>query len=166
MEERNWRVMNVFLKSLQKTLERRHLAGVSRKHSSLRQLEACASMSMPGSFKFLFLLSVVLVFAVSGCVTKAQARRDAEAAYVAGQKSVLSQLSKGVTVVGPVLHPNVPWVAGLTLVQAIATAHYLDARDPSSITIVRQGEKASLDPKDLINGTVVPLEPGDVIEIR
>jgi hypothetical protein len=114
-----------------------------------------------------FLVSLSLVaLAVSGCVTKTQARRDVQAAYVAGQKSVLDRQSVGVTVVGPVMHPNVPWVVGLTLTQAIATAHYLDSRDPKSITIIRQGEKASLDPKDLINGTVVPLEPGDVIEIH
>jgi len=114
----------------------------------------------------LFLFCLLLAFAATGCVTKAQARRDAQAGYVAGQKSVLSQQPVGVSVIGPVLHPNVPWVVGLTLTQAIATAHYLDARDPKSITIIRQGEKASMDPKDLINGTVVPLEPGDVIEIR
>jgi hypothetical protein len=75
-------------------------------------------------------------------------------------------MAKGVTVIGPVVHPQVPWVAGLTLAQAIATAHYLDSRDPKTITIVRQGEQTAVDPKDLVNGTVVPLEPGDVIEIR
>ena len=113
-----------------------------------------------------FLLSLTLAFAVGGCTTKAQARRDVQAAFIAGQKSILNQQAKGVTVVGPVLHPNVPWVEGLTLVQAIATAHYLDARDPKAITITRQGERATIDPKDLVNGTVVPLEPGDMIEIN
>jgi hypothetical protein len=114
----------------------------------------------------LLLFSLFLALAAAGCVTKAQARRDAQAAFVAGQKSILSQQSKGVTVTGPVLYPNVPWVAGLTLAQAIATAHYLDARDPKTIIIKRQGESATVDPKDLVNGTVVPLEPGDVIELR
>jgi hypothetical protein len=114
----------------------------------------------------LFLFSLLLALAAAGCTTKAQARRDAQAAFMAGQKSILDQQAKGVTVVGPVLHPNVPWVAGLTLVQAIATAHYLDARDPKAITIIRQGETATIDPKDLVNGTVVPLEPGDMIEIN
>jgi hypothetical protein len=114
----------------------------------------------------LFLFSLLLAFLAAGCVTKAQARREAQAAFVAGQNSVLERQPKGVTVIGPVLRPNVPWVEGLTLVQAIATAHYLDARDPKTITIIRQGEKATVDPKVLIKGTMVPLEPGDVIEIR
>lgn len=110
--------------------------------------------------------SLLLALAATGCVTKAQARRDAQAAFVAGQKSVLDRMTKGVTVVGPVVHPDVPWVSGLTLAQAIATAHYLDARDPRTITIIRNGETATVNPKDLVNGTVVPLQPGDVVEIR
>jgi hypothetical protein len=114
----------------------------------------------------IFLFTLFLAFAAAGCTTKAQARRDVQAAFIAGQKSILDQQAKGVTVVGPVLHPNVPWIEGLTLVQAIATAHYLDARDPKAITVTRQGEHATIDPKDLVNGTVVPLEPGDVIKIN
>jgi len=65
-----------------------------------------------------------------------------------------------------VQNPQVPWVAGLTLVQAIATANYLGVNDPKQIIITRAGESAALDPKVLFNGTVVPLEAGDVIELR
>ena len=63
-------------------------------------------------------------------------------------------------------HPNVPWVEGLTLSQAIATANYTGLHNPKDITITRQGEQASINPKDLLNGHVVPLEPGDTITIR
>ena len=63
-------------------------------------------------------------------------------------------------------NPQVPWVAGLTLAQAIATANYLDAQAPEEIIITRQGESATLSPDVLINGAEVPLQPGDVIEIR
>lgn len=114
----------------------------------------------------LFFFSLLLALVAAGCVSNSEARRREQAAFIAGRNSVQNDLARGVSVVGPVLHPNVPWVAGLTLAQAIATAHYLDARDPKSIAIVRQGERAIIDPKDLVNGTAVPLEPGDVIEIH
>jgi protein involved in polysaccharide export with SLBB domain len=107
---------------------------------------------------------------LSGCTTKTVARANAQQAYLAGQNAALRQQqasqSPGVTVVGPVQNPQVPWVAGLTLAQAIATANYLDSHEPVEIIITRQGESAKLDPKLLLNGAEVPLEPGDVIEIR
>jgi hypothetical protein len=115
--------------------------------------------------KFIW-FSLLLALIATGCVSKSEARRREQAAFIAGRNSVQHELAAGVTVVGPVVHPQVPWVEGLTLAQAIATAHYLDSRDPKTITITRQGEQATVDPKDLVNGTVVPLEPGDVIEIR
>jgi hypothetical protein len=54
----------------------------------------------------------------------------------------------------------------LTLAQAIATADYLDARAPKQITITRNGESATLDPNVLLNGTDIPLQPGDMVEIQ
>lgn len=76
------------------------------------------------------------------------------------------QQSSGITIIGPVQNPQVPWVAGLTLAQAIATANYLDSREPRQIVITRNGESAIVDPKILLSGAVVPLEAGDVIELR
>ena len=104
-----------------------------------------------------------------GCVTRSQANAQARAAYLAGQKVAFASIAgdgQGVAIVGPVQHPNVPWVEGLTLAQAIATANYTGHRNPKAITITRQGEQASINPKDLLNGHVVPLEPGDTITIR
>jgi hypothetical protein len=63
-------------------------------------------------------------------------------------------------------HPNIPWVEGLTLSQAIATADYTSHHNPKAITITRQGEGISVNPRDLLGGHVVPLEPGDTITIR
>ena len=63
-------------------------------------------------------------------------------------------------------NPQVPWVEGLTLAQAIATADYIGADAPKQIIITRQGESATLDAKVLLNGTDIPLEKGDVIELR
>ena len=104
-----------------------------------------------------------------GCVTRSQANAQARAAYLAGQKAAFASMAeqgKGVVIVGPVQYPNVPWVEGLTLSQAIATANYTGRRNPKSITITRQGDDISVNPRDLLNGHVVPLQPADTITIR
>jgi hypothetical protein len=112
------------------------------------------------------LISLVLTFIATGCTTKARARREAQAAYEEGKRAALAELqAQSVTINGPVQNPKVPWVAGLTLSQALATANYVGVEDPEAIVITRHGESAKVDPQVLFNGVVVPLEPGDVIEI-
>jgi hypothetical protein len=116
------------------------------------------------------LIILFCALVATGCTTKSRSQRNAQNAFLAGQNAALRrQLAAqydGVTVIGPVQNPQVPWVVGLTLAQAIATANYLDANAPQEIIITRQGESATLDPNVLINGAVVPLEPGDVVELR
>jgi hypothetical protein len=117
----------------------------------------------------LFSGGLLLALVAAGCVTRSQANAQARAAYLAGQNAALASIAvhgQGVVIVGPVQHPNVPWVEGLTLAQAIATAEYTGPHNPKAITITRQGEQASVDPRDLLGGHVVPLEPGDTITIR
>jgi hypothetical protein len=104
-----------------------------------------------------------------GCVTRSQANARAREAYLAGQKAAFASMAgqgQVVVITGPVQHPNVPWVEGLTLSQAIATANYTSHRNPKAITITRQGEEISVNPRDLLSGHVVPLQPGDTITIR
>jgi hypothetical protein len=117
----------------------------------------------------IFAVILILLLAVTGCSTKTQ-RLEAQHAMLVQQNAALQkQLAaslKGVTVIGPVENPFVPWVAGLTLAQAVATANYLDPNEPKEIIITRQGETASLDAQALLSGAAVPLEMGDVIEIR
>ena len=111
-----------------------------------------------------------LAMAVAGCTTASKSRLKEQNAFLAGQNAALRQQQQsqfnGVTIVGPVQNAQVPWVAGLTLVQAIATANYLDSREPRQVIITRNGESATLDAKVLLNGAVVPLEAGDVVELR
>jgi hypothetical protein len=118
----------------------------------------------------LFAAILLFALAVSGCTTRSNADAKAQAAFLAGQNEVLRQQQQeqtpSVTIIGPVQNQQVPWVAGLTLVQAIATANYLDSREPKQIIITRDGESATLDAKVLLSGAVVPLEAGDVIELR
>jgi hypothetical protein len=121
----------------------------------------------------ILLAMVLLALAATGCTTKSQARLKEQNAFLAGQNTVLLQQqaqtaaqTPGVTIVGPVQHPEVPWVTGLTLAQAIATANYVGADAPKQIVITRHGESAAMDAKVLLNGTDIPLEIGDVIELR
>ena len=113
--------------------------------------------------------ALLMAASFCGCVTKSQARAQVQAAYLAGQNDALAKMAgvdQAIVIVGPVEHPKVPWVEGMTLSQAIATANYTSIHNPKEITITRQGEQARINPKDLLNGHVVPLEPGDTITIR
>jgi hypothetical protein len=131
---------------------------------------------MNGSGGKLFCILALLWLAgvsLPGCTTRSNAAAQAHEAFIAGQNAALRQQqlqaaqTPGVTVIGPVQHPRVPWVAGLTLAQAIATATYLDSQSPKTITIfTQQGEKKTLSASALLNGTDIPLQPGDVIEIQ
>ncbi len=127
-------------------------------------------MTRPGKSLFVLALSFSAAALLAGCTTRNKAGAEARAAFLAGQNAALRQQQTQqfptITVVGPVQNSTVPWVAGLTLSQAIATANYLDTHEPGQIVITRQGESAQLDPNVLLNGVAVPLEPGDVIELR
>jgi hypothetical protein len=119
---------------------------------------------------FLAILFLAFVFGSGGCTTKSKSHMQVQNAFLAGQNAALKQQlaaqPTGVTVIGAVQNSNVPWVAGLTLAQAVATANYIGAQEPKAIIITRQGESAALEAKDLFNGTDIPLEIGDVIELR
>jgi hypothetical protein len=121
--------------------------------------------------KMLFAI-LVLALAAAGCTTQSEARLKEQNAYLAGQNAALQRELQaaaqppGVTIDGPVQNPKVPWVDGLTLAQAIATADFIGANPPEQIIITRHGESAALDAKVLLDGTDIPLEKGDVIELR
>jgi len=71
-----------------------------------------------------FVVILFLALAAGGCTSESKARAQAQAAFLAGQNAALRQQQQepGVAIIGPVQNPQVPWVAGLTLAQAIATA--------------------------------------------
>jgi hypothetical protein len=113
----------------------------------------------------------------TGCASESKAKLREKNAFLAGQNSVLlqqqaqtttqtSMQSPGVMVVGAVQNPQVPWIAGLTLAQAIATANFVGQDQPKQIIITRNGESATMDASVLLNGTDIPLEIGDIIELR
>jgi len=73
----------------------------------------------------LFAAILLLALTATGCVTRSQADAMAKKAFLEGQNAALrqQQLEQNpvVTVVGAVQNPQVPWVAGMTLAQAIAS---------------------------------------------
>lgn len=117
--------------------------------------------------KFLFVI-LILVLCVCGCASKSKLKQ--QNAFLAGQNQLLQRQlqsqTPSVAVIGPVKNSQVPWVVGLTLAQAIATADYLNPQAPKEIVITRNGENATLNPDVLLRGTDIPLEPGDIITLR
>lgn len=116
-----------------------------------------------------FLLSVGL----GGCVTKAKAKAQARAAYLAGQQeaTIRSQQNQNrtqggtVQINGPVRNPAVPWTQGLTLMKAIVAAEYGGATDPAEILILRRGVATRVDVQKLLGGKDFPLLPDDVVSL-
>ena len=112
---------------------------------------------------------VLLALIGAGCVTRSQADAQARKAYLAGQQAALATLAgegKVVAIDGPVKYPKVPWIEGLTLAQAIATAQYTGRHNPQVITITRQGAEISVNPHDLLAGHATILQAGDAVKIR
>jgi len=111
--------------------------------------------------------------ALGGCVTKSKANAQARAAYIAGQQQAMTRMQQTqtlgqgpcVTVNGEVRNRVVPWTEGLTLAKAVLAADYYGAKDPGQIIIVHNGMATRVDPKQLLSGVDIPLQPGDVVQL-
>lgn len=111
-------------------------------------------------------LAVFALASLAGCVTKATADAQARAAFVAGEKTAYQTMQSSTTdvmVLGKVQRHQIPWVDGLTLAQALSTANYTGAHDPTGIILRRNSIQTEIDPRQLLNGKDVPLHPGDLI---
>lgn len=113
---------------------------------------------------------LLMTLVASGCTSRSKATAQAKAAFAAGQQRALAQMSEAqrtnIRVLGNVRHPEIPWADGLTLAQAIVAAECYERRDPREVVLIRRGERIPIDPKILLRGDDVPLEPGDTIEIH
>jgi hypothetical protein len=110
----------------------------------------------------------VLVLPLTGCETRRQARLEAQQAYVAGQQQALEQSSPKAPVVivnGPVRNSVIPWTEDLTLAKAILAADYTGYLRPRLIRVTRKGETTEVKTSELLNGLVMPLESGDILEV-
>ncbi len=122
-------------------------------------------------------VGLLLAVGIAGCVTQSQADAQARMAFLEGQNQALMRMQggtapaqtpvgPGVTLIGPVQNLAVPWRVGLTLTQAIVSAHYTGNDDPSAIVIHRNGQDIPINPKGLLKGEDFVLQVGDVIEIQ
>jgi hypothetical protein len=111
-----------------------------------------------------------LALVLAGCTTKAKAKAEARNAFAAGQHQAMMRMQQAqnpsITVQGAVRNPLIPWTEDMTVAKAVVAAVYFGAKDPTEIIVVRDGQAFGVDPKQLLNGTDPPLEPGDVLEIR
>jgi hypothetical protein len=118
-------------------------------------------------------LPLVLAATLAGCVTKSKANAQARAAYLAGQQQAIARMQQAqtagqgpcVTVNGEVRNHIVPWTQGMTLAKAVVAAEYIGTTDPGQIMIVHNGIATRLDPKQLLSGVDVLLQPGDIVQL-
>jgi len=71
-----------------------------------------------------------------------------------------------ITVLGEVRNQMVPWTVDLTLAKAVVEAGFYGRTDPTQIIIQRDGKEIQCDPKRLLTGDDVALQPNDVIILR
>jgi hypothetical protein len=114
--------------------------------------------------------ALLLVLACAGCVSKSKANAEAKRAFAAGEQRAMMRMQQAqtphVTVNGSVRNPLLPWTEDMTVAKAIVAAGYYGAKAPKEILIVRQGQALRLDPAKLLNGEDIPLQSGDVLELR
>ena len=113
---------------------------------------------------------LLLALGLAGCTTQSKSNAQAREAFVAGQQQALARMlqarAPNVTLLGPVHNPVMPWTEDLTLAKAIVAAGYYGRTGPKGIVIHRNGQEMPVDPKQLLSGEDVPLQAGDVVEVR
>ena len=113
---------------------------------------------------------LLLAFAAGGCTTQSEADAKARTAFIAGQQQALAGTrdlqSTGIRILGNVKTPLIAWTENLTLAEAIVAAEYQGVRDPREIIIIRNGQPIRVNPKRLLSGEDLPLQPSDTVEIR
>jgi hypothetical protein len=119
--------------------------------------------------KTLLACVILLSICLTGCTTKSAANAQAQEAYAAGQRQAFQQMLQSrnsVTILGPVRNQLVPWTEDLTLAKAIVAAEYYSKTNPREILLVRQGRAIPVDVNKLLAGEDIPLQAGDVVNIR
>ena len=113
--------------------------------------------------------TLLVAVALGGCVSKGKANTQARAAFMAGQQQAMARMQQAqgpsVTINGEVRNHVVPWTEGLTLAKAVLAADYCGARDPGQLLIVHNGIATHVDPKQLLSGVDIPLQPGDIVQL-
>ena len=106
-------------------------------------------------------------------MSKSKADKQARNAFMAGQQQAMMQTQMAqtqgqgpcVTINGEVRNRVVPWTEGLTLSKAIIAADYYGKENPGQIIIVHNGIANRFDTQQLLSGTDIPLQPGDIVQL-
>jgi len=105
---------------------------------------------------------------LSSCKTTSPDSNN-QAAFIAGQRAALQEMTEGrrtsIRFLGPVENPNVPWSEHLGLIEAIVAAGYREQDSPGTIIINRKGQRILVPAQFLLQGKDIPLEAGDTVEI-
>jgi len=115
---------------------------------------------------------IVAATLLTGCVSKGTADARARAAFLAGQQQAAAVAHQTqlqgptVTVVGEVRNSLIRWTVDLTLAKAVVAAGFYGRTDPTEITIQRDGKEIQTDPKRLLSGEDLLLQPNDVVLLR
>jgi hypothetical protein len=117
--------------------------------------------------------ALLLAATFGGCVSKSAADAKARAAYLAGQQQAMMRMQQAqtqgqgpcVTVNGEVRNHVVPWTEGMTLAKTLVAADYFGAADPGQIIIVHNGLATRVEPRQLLSGVDIPLQPGDIVQL-
>jgi hypothetical protein len=115
---------------------------------------------------------LILAGVLAGCAGKPKPSPQVQQAFLQGQRQGMAAAQAqaqgpSVWIVGKVQTPLIPWTENLTLSQALITAKYQGAQDPTQITIFRIGQRPIyMNPRLLLQGQDVILEAGDRVEIR
>src|SRR5579883_799514 len=118
-----------------------------------------------------WLATLLCLSLAGGCVSKKKADARAREAFLAGQRQAAMSNRQAqlqgptVTVLGEVRNALVRWTLDLTLAKALVQAEYYGKTDPTQIVIQRDGKEIVYDPKKLLDGDDVPLQPNDVIQV-
>jgi hypothetical protein len=130
----------------------------------------CSTQTPGGTFAGICGLLLITI-ALSGCVSKSKADARARAAFIAGQQQAVVRMQQiqgqgsSVTVNGEVRNRVIPWTEGLTLAKAVLAADYYGTKDPGQIIIVHNGIATQVDPRQLLSGVDIPLQPGDIVQL-
>lgn len=138
---------------------------------SARFMAGCNSARNRFGKQSLWIITLLLLaFPIIGCVSKSKARLKAQAAYLEGQQKALAEQAAQQPAVwfrGDIRNPRVAWIEGLTLSQALLSAHYTWNSNPRLITVTRNGEVYQVSARLLLRGEDDPLlEPSDIVEVR
>lgn len=121
------------------------------------------------SWAFGLRISALALLLAAGCVSQEQSREEVRKAYEAGLQQGRKEAemrSTHVLIRGPVQRSAVAWREGLTLAQAIVEAVYTAPQDPVAISITRGNRIIPVDLNELLRGIDIPVEVGDLIDIR